>query len=193
MTTSPAPTLTPETTPIASLEDNGERFEARKYERKDGAIDVVRYAASGTILEKHTFTWSDEMMLFEATLSRASDDDFELGIAAEHWKSCAPYHQTFQFRRSSPPRKNEPTSEIAKWFDEAKRKEAEHLAEAEKAARESGKESFDLRRLEALLNRGSQARREHDHRVRYYLLCPELLTLADYARRLLDDEPWEDD
>lgn len=78
------------------------------------------------------------------------------------------------------------------YFAQYEKKRAEELAEAERKAKESGKELFDLKRLEELLNRGSQAKREKDHRVNYYLLNPELKTLAEYAQRLLDNEPWED-
>lgn len=77
-------------------------------------------------------------------------------------------------------------------FAEFQRKRAERLAEAERKARESGKELFDLAKLEQLLNRGSQARREAQHRANYYLLNPELKTLAEYAKQLIDNEPWED-
>lgn len=78
------------------------------------------------------------------------------------------------------------------YFAEYERKRAEQLADAERKAQESGKELFDLGRLEALLNRGSQAKREKDHRVAYYLLHPEMRTLAEYAQSLLDGEPWDD-
>jgi hypothetical protein len=77
-------------------------------------------------------------------------------------------------------------------FAEYRRKRAAALAEAERQAAETGKEPFDLARLEAVLGRGSQARREKDHRVGYYLLHPELRTLAEYAKLLIDAEPWED-
>jgi hypothetical protein len=77
-------------------------------------------------------------------------------------------------------------------FAEYERKRAQQLAQAEREAQERGKEPFDLQRLEGLLNRGSQAKREKDHRLVYYLLQPELQTLAEYAQRLLDGEPWED-
>ena len=178
--------LTPGTTAIASLEQGGERFEARKYEAKDGIIDVVRYAADGAVLEKYTFTWNGDYMLWDATLSHSEGDNFELEIFGEHWKGATPYREKFHFRRT--PR----TTSSLKWHEEAKLKAAERLAEAEQQARQTGKEPFDLRRLEALLNRGPQDRREADHRVRYYVLCPELRTLADYARMLLDEEPWAD-
>lgn len=78
------------------------------------------------------------------------------------------------------------------YFAEYERKRAEQLSEAERAARDNGKELFDLARFEKLLNRGSQAAREKDHRVNYYLLESELKTLAEYAQRLIDNEPWED-
>ena len=55
-----------------------------------------------------------------------------------------------------------------------------------------GKERFDLARLEAVLGRGAQAGREADHRLGYYLLHPEFRTLAEYAKFVIDCEPWED-
>jgi hypothetical protein len=78
------------------------------------------------------------------------------------------------------------------YFAEYERRRAEQLSEAERRAGETGKEVFDLRRFEELLNRGSQAKREKDHRVAYYLLHPEMKTLAEYATSLLDGEPWDD-
>jgi hypothetical protein len=73
-----------------------------------------------------------------------------------------------------------------------KRENAEALAKATREAEASGKEPFDLARFEALLNRGSQARREQQHRERYYIFHPELRTLEEYARLQLELEPWED-
>jgi hypothetical protein len=81
---------------------------------------------------------------------------------------------------------------IVEYFDDADRQRAEQLATAEREARASGKELFDLARFEQLLDRGPQAGREADHRVNYYLLHPELRTLAEYAARLIENEPWED-
>ncbi len=78
------------------------------------------------------------------------------------------------------------------YFARYERRRAEELAEAERRARETGKEPFDLARLEALLNRGSQGAREQDHRVNYYLLNPGMKTLAEYAMSLLESEPWDD-
>jgi hypothetical protein len=81
---------------------------------------------------------------------------------------------------------------VSEHFAEVKRQNAEALAAAEQRARETGKEPFDLARLEQLLNRGSQAAREEGHRVAYYVFREELRTLAEYAQQLLDNEPWED-
>jgi len=78
------------------------------------------------------------------------------------------------------------------YFAEYERKRAEQLAEAERKAVETGKELFDLARFEEALGRGSQAKREKDHRVAYYLLHPEMRTLAEYAKNLIDSEPWDD-
>jgi hypothetical protein len=78
------------------------------------------------------------------------------------------------------------------YFAQYEKKRAEELAEAERKAGESGKELFDLARFETLLNRGSQAAREKDHRVNYYLLNPDMKTLAEYAKKLLENEPWDD-
>ncbi len=75
---------------------------------------------------------------------------------------------------------------------EYERVRAAEFAEAERQAAETGRELFDLERLEAVLGRGSQARREQDHRLGYYLLHPEFRTLAEYAKFLIDAEPWED-
>jgi vacuolar-type H+-ATPase subunit H len=75
---------------------------------------------------------------------------------------------------------------------EAERKRAERLAEAEKQARETGKEPFDLARLEQLMNRGDLAGRASQLRAAYYLLHPELKTLAELAKIMIDGEPWED-
>lgn len=77
-------------------------------------------------------------------------------------------------------------------FAGSEERRAAELAAAEQRAREDGKELFDLARFEQLLNRGSQARREADHRTNYYLLWSELRTLQEYAQKLLDHEPWED-
>lgn len=77
------------------------------------------------------------------------------------------------------------------YLAEGARKRVEALAKAEADARESGKELFNLRLLEAHLNRGSQARREEDHRMNYYILNPEMRTLAEYAQWLLQNEQWE--
>ena len=76
------------------------------------------------------------------------------------------------------------------FFAAADRKRAEQLARAEADAKVSGKELFDLARFEALYNRGAQAANESQHRVHYYLMYPELRTLADYATMLIErDEP----
>ena len=92
--------LTADTKTIASLEEGGERFEARNYEKKDGFIDVVRSAADGSILEKLTFEWDGDYVLFEATLSHVGGDDFELEIFGEHWKGCMPLRKAFRFSRT---------------------------------------------------------------------------------------------
>ena len=78
------------------------------------------------------------------------------------------------------------------YFAEGERLRAEQLAAAEQRAKETGKELFDLARFEQLFNRGSQKVNEAQHRATYYLLYPELTTLADYAKKLLDAEPWND-
>lgn len=81
---------------------------------------------------------------------------------------------------------------ITEYAAQVDRANAEGLAKAEQEARETGKELFDLKRLEQLLNRGSQAARERGHRVCYYVLNAEMRTLEEYAKSLLDSEPWED-
>ena len=80
---------------------------------------------------------------------------------------------------------------VTDYFADYERKRAEALAAAEREAAETGKELFDLERLEQLLNRRSRAR-EMEHRVDYYLLKPEMRTLAEYAESLLAGEPWDD-
>ncbi len=74
----------------------------------------------------------------------------------------------------------------ARWYEGYERERAEQLAAAEQKARESGKEIFDLQRLEQVLNRGSQKANADQHRAQYYLLYPELRTLAEYAKKLID-------
>lgn len=81
---------------------------------------------------------------------------------------------------------------VSEYFEEGTRRRAEALAEAERRAAETGKERFDLARLEQLLNRGPQAARGEGHRVAYYLFREEVRTLAEYAQQLIDNEPWED-
>lgn len=80
------------------------------------------------------------------------------------------------------------TDELAEY----ERLRAEALAEAERDARAGGKEPFDLAKLERLLARGPLADSEQDHRVHYYLMCPDLKTLEDYVKRLHEHEPWVD-
>ncbi len=74
------------------------------------------------------------------------------------------------------------------FFAEGDRKRAEQLAKAEADAKASGKELFDLKRFEALYNQGSQAANESQHRTNYYLMYPEIRTLADYARLMRERE-----
>jgi hypothetical protein len=82
-------------------------------------------------------------------------------------------------------------------FDELfRRSEAENdaaLALAEAAAAETGKEPFDLSRLEQLLGeeRGSLAARERRLRSSYYVSHPELRTLAEFAAFRLEQEVWD--
>jgi hypothetical protein len=80
-------------------------------------------------------------------------------------------------------------SELA---EQRKRENAEALAKAMREADARGKEAFELARFEKLLNRGSQVRREQEHRDAYYICHPEMQTLAEYAQLLLEIEPWED-
>lgn len=80
---------------------------------------------------------------------------------------------------------------ITDYFAEGRESRARELAEAEREAVASGKEPFDLARLEALLNRGPQSAREADHRRLYYVHQAELHTLAAYAKWLRDNEIWE--
>jgi hypothetical protein len=73
-----------------------------------------------------------------------------------------------------------------------KRENAEALAKAMKEADATGKETFDLTRFEKLLDRGSQARREQERREGYYISHAEIRTLEEYAKHLIEIEPWED-
>lgn len=82
-----------------------------------------------------------------------------------------------------------PRSAISELFERHRRQNAEELALAERSAIAKGHERWNLARFEELLNRGSQADREIDHMRRYY---GTYATLADYARHLLEMEPWED-
>ncbi|MCX5743985.1 MAG: hypothetical protein NT062_15965 [Proteobacteria bacterium] len=78
------------------------------------------------------------------------------------------------------------------FFADYEKQRADDLANAERDAAASGKELFDLARLEAILNRGPQAAREKDHQMNYYLLHAKFRTLAEYATWLIDSEPFED-
>jgi len=73
-----------------------------------------------------------------------------------------------------------------------KRENAEALAKAIDEAARVGKEAFDLARLEALLGRGSQLRREDELRESYFISHPEMRTLAEYAEHLLAIEQGSD-
>jgi hypothetical protein len=81
---------------------------------------------------------------------------------------------------------------VTDYFAEAEKRGAEELAEAEREAIASGKEPFDLAKLEELLNRGPQAANEKQHRVNYYISRSEMRTLAEYVARLHANEPWQD-
>lgn len=80
-------------------------------------------------------------------------------------------------------------SAVSQLFERHRRQNAEDLVVAERAAIAKGTEPWDLARFESLLNRGPQANRELDHMRQYYGV---FTTLADYARHLLEMEPWED-
>ncbi len=81
---------------------------------------------------------------------------------------------------------------VTYYFAEAERNKAEDLAAAEREALASGKELFVLATFEQLLNRGSQAPREPQHRANYYIFNSEIRTLAEYVAQLHANEPWED-
>lgn len=81
---------------------------------------------------------------------------------------------------------------ITDYFAEGEKRDAEALERAEREAIASGKEPFDLAKLEKLLNRGPQTAREKQHRENYYIMRTELRTLAEYAAHLREIEPWED-
>jgi hypothetical protein len=69
---------------------------------------------------------------------------------------------------------------------------AHDLAEAERWATAGGKEPFALDRLEELLHEapGSLAEREGSLRSKYYLLYPQIRTLAAYAELIRELEVW---
>lgn len=77
-------------------------------------------------------------------------------------------------------------------FAEAEQNKAEELAKAEREALASGKEPFVLATFEQLLNRGSQAAREQQHRANYFIFNREMRTLAEYVAQLHTNEPWDD-
>jgi hypothetical protein len=81
---------------------------------------------------------------------------------------------------------------VTDYFAEAEKRGAEELEEAEREAIASGKEPFDLARLEELLKRGPQAANEQQHRANYYISRSEMRTLAEYVARLHAHEPWQD-
>jgi len=82
-------------------------------------------------------------------------------------------------------------------FDELfRRLEAQNdagLAVAEAEAAATGKEPFDLARLERLLGEGpgSLAERERRLRMSYYVAHPEIRTLAAFAEFRLEMEVWD--
>ena len=53
------------------------------------------------------------------------------------------------------------------------------------------RELFSLARLEELLGEGSMSGRENALRQRYYVLHPEIRTLAGFATHLREHEVWE--
>ena len=82
--------------------------------------------------------------------------------------------------------------DVRAFFEQRKNEDREALERAEREARASGKEPFDLAKLEQLLMRGPQAKREDHHRASYYIFNPELQTLTEYVALLHRIEPWED-
>ncbi len=83
-------------------------------------------------------------------------------------------------------------SKVRDLFDRLEAEDATALAEAERLAKETGKELFDLGTFEQLYGRGSQASAESSHRASYYISHPEIRTLKDYIAFLRRIEPWED-
>jgi hypothetical protein len=84
------------------------------------------------------------------------------------------------------------TSKAREIHDRLKAQAAAELATAEREAIAAGKERFDLAKLEQLLNRGPQAKREQGHREAYYISYRDVKTLAEYVVRLHANEPYED-
>lgn len=84
------------------------------------------------------------------------------------------------------------TSKAREIHDRLKAQAAAELAAAERDAIASGKEPFDLAKLEALLKRGPQAAREQGHREAYYISYRDVKSLGEYVARLRAIEPYED-
>jgi hypothetical protein len=84
------------------------------------------------------------------------------------------------------------TSKAREIHDRLKAQAAAELAAAERAAIASGKEPFDLAKLETLLKRGPQAAREQGHREAYYISYRDVKSLDEYVARLRAIEPYED-
>jgi len=72
---------------------------------------------------------------------------------------------------------------VSDLFRRKREQAARELEEAERAAMASGKEPFDMRRLNELLGGGADRRgpNEADLRESYYVSHPEIRTLAEFA------------
>ena len=79
-------------------------------------------------------------------------------------------------------------------FSAVEAENAADLAEAEREAEVTGKEPFDWERLSKLLgvSTGGQAQNEHSLRSRYYLLYPEIRTLAEFSTVINENEVWNE-
>ncbi len=84
------------------------------------------------------------------------------------------------------------TSKAREIHERLKAQAAAELAAAERDAIASGKEPFDLAKLEVLLKRGPQATREQGHREAYYISYRDVKSLDEYVARLRAIEPYED-
>jgi hypothetical protein len=83
-------------------------------------------------------------------------------------------------------------SDIRALFERKRAQAAAELAEAERRAAEEGKQKFDYAVFCQLLRSSDGRGTEAEHRTRYYVSHPEILTMMEYVRFVESIEPWED-